>query len=224
MTELLQAQSKSHLTLWAGLGAVLVSALLFALIPWTQYVSNVAPPDITIREVQIAAPPPKAPPPPEPPEEQVQTSIQVIHDSQTTPISPDLLQLDISLDTNIDGAVALATSSPNLNLEGDVVDQIQQVFSFEDLPEAPHLLNRPTFNWPDDLTRRKILTGRIVVDISIGPNGRAKLLRIVSVSAPGLEEPAMQIIRQARFSPPVIDGQAVTVRGRWPLSISSPNR
>ena len=201
-------------------GALAMAGLLFLLIPLTQLLDKLAAPELKVREVSFVPPPPEPPPPPPeepPPPESERTPPEM-------PPEPPPIQikaLDVALNPGSGDAVAMGIATPDLNLERDMTADIQKLFTFEDLAEAPRLINQPRFRFPAQLARRGINQGKVIVEIDILPNGRAQLRRIISSTHPDLEDAARQIVRSARFSKPEVNGQLQTVRGRFPLILQN---
>jgi len=117
-------------------------------------------------------------------------------------------------------AIAMGTPMPQLQ-QTETVQNIQELFSFEDLSEVPRLLHAPNFRFPSSLSRRGINEGKVIVEIEIQTDGRAKLLRISSSTHRELEPVAEAIISRARFTKPLVNGQPQKVRGRFPLILEN---
>ncbi|MFW6218012.1 MAG: TonB family protein, partial [Verrucomicrobiota bacterium] len=79
----------------------------------------------------------------------------------------------------------------------------------------------PRFRFPPELARRGVDDGKVIVEIDILPDGRARLRRIISSTHPELEPVARQIVEAARFTKPEVDGRPQTVRGRFPLILQN---
>lgn len=202
-------------------GALVLAGALFLVIPLTQWFDPPAEPDTEVRKVTVAPPPP-APEPPEPPADQPERP--------PAPAAPDLsesspelevAELDVALSPGAGDALAMGAPGASLAADASASEGIERLFTFEDLPQAPRLLNMPSFEFPPGLARRGVEQGRVVVEIDILPSGRARLHRIVSSTHRELEPAARRIVRQARFSKPMIDGKARTVRGRFPLVLQN---
>lgn len=201
-------------------GAFGTAALLFLLIPLTQMLDRVASPDLEVRAVSFAPPPPDLPPPPseEPPPPEPERP------PPEMPQEPPPIQieaLDVALNPGAGDAVAMGIATPDFKTETDLTADIQQLFTFEDLAEAPRLINQPRFRFPADLARRGVNEGKVIVEIDILPSGRARLRRIISSTHRELEPAAREIVESARFTKPTVDGQAQTVRGRFPLVLQN---
>ncbi|MGZ0656789.1 energy transducer TonB [Coraliomargarita sp. W4R72] len=202
-------------------GACVLAVLLFLLIPLTQMLNAPKPPHLMVREMQLSVlpPPPSTPPLPEetpPPEPQ-----QLLQDMPSEPTPIDLPLLDVELSPGSGDAIAMGAPMPSLQTQSDTFAEIQKLFSFDDLPEVPRLVNTPNFRFPSSLARRGVNKGKVIVEIDILPNGSAKLRRIVSSTHPELEDVAKQIISRARFTKPSIAGVPQTVRGLFPLVLQN---
>ena len=201
-------------------GALGTAGLLFLLIPLTQMLDDVEEPDLKVREVTFSPPPPELPPPP-PEETEAPEPEEPPPEMPKEPPPIQIDALDVGLNPGAGDAVAMGIATPNLNMEQDMTGDIQKLFTFEDLSEAPRLINQPRFRFPSQLARRGIDEGKVVVEIDILPNGRAELRRIISSTHPDLEDAAREIVRSARFTKPEINGRPQTVRGRFPLILQN---
>jgi protein TonB len=203
-------------------GALGTAGLLFLLIPLTQMIDEVDAPDLEVREMRFAPPPPEPPPPP-PPEELTTPpkSEPVPLEMPQTPPQIEIQTLDVALNPGSGDAVAMGIDTPDFITKIDMTADIQELFTFEDLSEAPRLINQPRFRFPSQLARRGIKEGKVIVEIEILPNGQARLRRIISSTHPELEEPAREIVRSARFTKPEVNGRPQAVRGRFPLILQN---
>lgn len=201
-------------------GALLLAAMLFLLIPLTQMSEPVSSHDLTVREVTAASPPPPAPPPPveetppPPPEPE-------LADLPDEPPPVEIRPLDLQLSPGKGEAIAMGAPAPVFAADRDFVADVERLFTFDDLPEAPRLLNVPDFQFPPQLVRRGVTEGRVTVEIDILPDGTARLARILSSTHRELEPVAERIVARARFSEPMVEGHAHTVRGRFPLILQN---
>jgi len=201
-------------------GALGTAVLLFLLIPLTQLLDEVEKPDLKVREVSFSPPPPDLPPPP-PEEAQPPEPEQTPPEMPKEPPPIQIDALDVGLNPGTGDAVAMGIPTPDLDMANDMTGDIQKLFTFEDLAEAPRLINQPRFRFPSQLARRGIDEGKVIVEIDILPNGRAELRRIISSTHPELVDAAREIVRSARFTKPEVNGRAQTVRGRFPLILQN---
>ncbi len=211
----------------ALLGALLASLVLFLLIPLTQFLDDVSDEIVEYREMNLVAPPP---PPVVPPPDEIETVEQ-----QELPQPPQpqrqvtevpVQQLPLSLSPGV--GVSLVMGVPNLEGMGemDLVADIERIFNFDELAEVPRLLNARMIraDFPRELARRGIKEAKVVMEILIDRGGRVRVERILSISKdhPRLREAARKAASQARFSVTRVDGQAVVVRGKFPLTLRAP--
>ncbi len=210
---------------WAAVcasgGSLLLAAGLFLVIPLTQMLNPPTEPDLIVREMRVVTPPvPPAPPPP-PPEAPPPQSSQLqslIEPVETAPI--EFQVLDVEFAPGMGDAVAMGAPLPRLQLAGATIAAVEELFTFDDLAEVPRLVNMPRFRFPRGLVQRGVTEGKVIVEIDILPDGDARFRRIVSSSHPELEPVAREIVAQARFTRPMVDGVPRTVRGRFPLLLS----
>jgi protein TonB len=194
---------------------------VFLLIPFTQHIGDQSAQTIDFREIiTMQAPAPSAPP----------TSAEDAPKPIDTPKplfekqlpEPTLTQLDLALNPGIGEALAIGVAGGGFQTETDTVGDIQKMFTFSDLAQSPRIVNRPTLRYPNALVRRGVLDGKVVVLIEIDERGRPEILKIVSATDPLLVKPARDVIRQARFTPPTVDGRPQKVRGEWPIILQAP--
>src|SRR5690606_25058036 len=134
-------------------GAMVLAVLLFLLIPLTQRSAPVEEKEFVVREVEIAMTPPEPPPPleelePPPPEPREMPSMEeMVSREPVVAVSP----LNLELSPGSGEAIAMGAEIPALRVERDAIGEIEQFFTFEDLPEAPRLLHTPNFRFPQQL-------------------------------------------------------------------------
>lgn len=205
----------------ALLGAIVLTLLLFAIIPLTQYLQSNQEKVLEIREVvSIDPPPPVAPPPPEeppPPTEQAPTPKleQVVQD---IPIN----QLELSLDAGFGDAIAMGVPSASFSIKSDLVDDIKKLFTFDDIDERPRIISSVATQFPRSLIRRRIYEGKVVMLIEIDTKGTPRLLRIISSTQPELEAVARQTIKRTKFTVSKRNGVPVVVQGEQAMIFKAP--
>jgi periplasmic protein TonB len=221
MTLELQTTDNGKHSLYILGGAVLMGILVFLIIPLTHTSQSKAPETIDIREVLVMKPPTPAAPPrtTESPPVEEQTP-KPVYQKQLTQPSP--AQLELSLNPGIDEALAIGLTNAGFEMEADAVSDIKKLFTFKDLSEAPRIINYPKVRFPNELIRRGITEGSVIALIEIDEQGRAEIIRVNSSTHPLLIEGAEEIIRQAQFTRPLIDGVPQRVRGEWPISLRAP--
>jgi TonB family protein len=201
-------------------GALILTAALFWIIPLTQNLNTPTKPDLNLREMTLGKPQKKETPPPlEPkvPQKKSQPKLEIAQ--KTTPI--DIQPLDIDISPGYGDAIAIGAPLVSARSADELFEGIQELFSFNDLAETPRLINAPSFQYPSSLKKRGVNRGKVIVEIDILPNGSAELRRIVSSSHPEFESIAKKIIKNARFTPPTVNGEPQRVRGRFPIILEN---
>jgi len=200
----------------------LLASILFLIIPFTQLLTGDEPEIVTYREVLTLPPPPPIAPP-----------AQAIELPKTTPPPPsfeppidaiDPNPLTLSLNPGIGDAMAMGINTHGFKIQVDAIGDIQQIFTFADLPTAPRILNTPRITFPRKLIRQNITEGKVVVLIEINEQGQATVLKTISSTHPSLAPMAEGIVQQARFSVSKVDGVPVKVQGKWPLYLKAPHK
>ncbi|HLS27986.1 MAG TPA: TonB family protein [Opitutales bacterium] len=203
-------------------GAIFMAVGLFLMIPLTQLLDRNVEPDVVVRETMVVVPPPPEMPPPPPQEESEPVREQPeIFIPSSEPVSIDVQPLNVALAPGISDAVAIGVGVPEFQVEVAPVAEIEDLFTFEDLQEAPRLLNMPRIRFPRALLHRGVTEGKVVVEIDILPDGQARFRRIISSTESELEPVAREVVQQARFSRPIVDGRPQTVRGHFPILLSN---
>ena len=208
-------------SIYALSGAFLLAIMVFLIVPATQWINASNTETIDLREVLIVQPatPVELPLAPEQPPAKEHAPKPKF---QQQPAGPNLTQLARSLNPGISHALAIGMASTGFQMEIDTVGDIEKLFTFDDLPEAPRIINYPKIHYPQELIRRGIKEGRVVVLIEIDERGRAEVVNINSSTHPQLIKTAKDVIRQAQFTKPLINGTARQVRGEWPITLRAP--
>ena len=204
-------------------GALLLSAGLFLVIPFTQTIQNVPEEVLRHREMVVM------PPPPEPPVIEEETPprevAEPIAEFRKEPPALELSQLEVTLNPGLGDALSMGVQSMGFDVELDAVAAIQEVFDFDDLAQPPNLINarQIRLKFPPELTRRGVKEVKVVVQILIDESGRTRPEKVVSSTYddPRVEQEALRAVRQARFTVTRIDGKPVQVRARFPLTMRS---
>lgn len=222
-----QARSKFASAV-ALLAAVVMAAGLFLIIPLTQSLNAKQEATLTYREMVLATPPPppKIPPPPEtrstssasvdPEPPQMENQVEDI------PVQ----RLELSLRPGM--GVALNMGMPSMPSVGkvDTVAEIEKIFNFDELAQPPSVINGSMIrvDYPPELTRRGVREATVVMEITIDKSGRVSVNEILSSTYehPRLQEAARRAAEQIRFTVTKVNGRAVTVRGRFPMTLQSP--
>lgn len=218
---------KNVIRFLAGVGSLLISSGLFLVIPLTQSLDDFDKDIVEYRAMQVALPPPPAF---EPPPEDTNRILEEIESEPPVMEQPlediPVQQLEFSLAPGM--GVALAMGTPNIPVvqKMNVVADIERIFNFDELVRVPTLLNAQMIraDFPSELARRGIKQATIHLEILIDKTGRVKVEKIISASHdhPKLREAAKKAASQARFSISKINGDPVTVRGRFPITLQAP--
>lgn len=95
----------------------------------------------------------------------------------------------------------------------------KSTYNIGELDSKPNVISYPRVSFPRSLSRKGIKQGKALVEVTIAPNGRSSLRRIISISHPELEGEVTKLVNGARFSPPRKNGEPVSATMRWPLVI-----
>jgi len=170
-------------------------------------------PEVLVREVHVASLPP--PPPPPPPQQTVETE-------QTLSLSfeGDGAAMDVSL---------VKIDKPQLQLKQPPMTTQMQVdfntdlaidwdaFGLDDLDSIPSLLTRVKTKYPRALVQQGIMQVTVKLDVFIDETGKPTLINIRSPHQQALSTAINKLIKIARFTSPMKDGQSVAARFIWPV-------
>lgn len=209
----------------ALIGAFVMAAGLFLMIPLTQTLDAQPREILEYREVAVAAPPPpKAPPPPNSSENSVQETPQKPQLDQSKP-QMELSQLEISLNPGMGASLSMGVQQMQFDTQIDVVAEIERIFEFEELTQPPRIINQSQlrYRFPPDLARRGVREVKVVLEIIIEESGKTDVRKILSSTHPGssADEEARSVAARARFTITKIDGNPVKVRAKFPLVLKS---
>lgn len=215
-------------SLFAFLGALVLAAVLFLIIPLTQALNYVDPDPIVYREMVLAAPPP---PPQMPPPPEELTSHEVTVEPEPPQMEQQVEDVPIqriALDLSPGMGVALNMGMPNMPAveKVDLVAEIEKIFNFDELAQPPNIINGRMIRveYPRALARRGIKEVKVVLEILIDKTGRVKVEKMLSTTFDHelVRVAARRAAEQARFTVTKVSGRAVAVRGRFPLTLQAP--
>lgn len=204
------------------LAALTVTLLLFLLIPLTQDFQDTVLTTQEIRSIRYIPPPPDVPPPA--PEPELEAEKPPAPDFIEPPSDLILTELQVSLNPGVGDSLGVGIARPVFAEEQNLIEDIKEIFRFSDLAQAPRSVYTPRFQFPRSLTVRGIKEGTVVLQILIDETGKASVEKVISTTHQALVEIARKVASKSRFSIPKIDGQAVKVRGQWPLTLKAPKR
>jgi TonB family protein len=75
---------------------------------------------------------------------------------------------------------------------------------------APRLIYDPEPEYSDEARKQKY-QGMVLLQVVVGEDGRARDVRVAQSVGLGLDEKALEAVRQWRFEPGRLDGRAVAV-------------
>ena len=97
-------------------------------------------------------------------------------------------------------------------LDSPRVDSLRQtgVMLEQNVDEHPEILSGPQIKYPH-LARRQCVTGRVIVQVIVGPDGRAEAssLGVRQSVEPSIDRAALDYMSQASFKPGKVHGVAV---------------
>ncbi len=175
------------------------------------------PPDAGPRDVafQVQAPPPR--PKPRPPEEQQRPPRQAPRNAPRValPSAPtlgaELSGVDVGLSAFADGALDAVRAD-------DALGDLDDVVHTEDTVDARP---QPRLTTPIEVpaaARARNLSGRVVLSLRIGADGRVKAARVLEADPPGVfEEAALSAVRGWEFAPATYRDRAVEVWATLPI-------
>ncbi|MEM9158446.1 MAG: energy transducer TonB [Verrucomicrobiota bacterium] len=195
---------------------VLMALAIFALLPFTQYITALSQSDNTVRTVEVTLPPPP-PPPPEPPPPEEET-VEEPPPQMTPPPPPiSLAALDLALNPGMGDAMAAAMQVGGFGVEPDAIQEMQ-IFSIAELDEKPRFLTGSPPQLPYSMQQARI-PGRARIKILLDSDGRVIAANLVSSNHPDYGPMAIQTVKTWVFTAPTKDGEPV--RAEYILPISS---
>ena len=219
MSQLYQAPDSSpHSGLSLVLG-LLLALLIFLLIPLSQDapIEAIEP----VEMLELVAPP--LPPPPVVLPAPAKSEPQVVSPPELFMLEPVLdvarLQLDSLPQLNADFSPQL---SLDLDLQVELAQELASIFDFSELDALPRLLRRGSPRMPQSLAFNRLMqqdvSKQVTLVVVIDARGAVQVLQVQSYSHQVLVAAAQQAAQRSRFSPPLVDGQAVRAQYTWRLS------
>lgn len=200
---------------WTGVrvvGALLITLVVFLVLPLTQLVSSYAKRDLLITKVDstvIQAPPPAEEAPPPPPEEEPPPEPQ-----PDLSDAPQNLAITVDLEVAVGSGGALAMNP--LGGNADATRELAQALDVSELDKPPTLVSAMPPAYPPELRRARV-EGVVSLVFLLTESGTVEDARVESSSRPEFERPALEAIRRWRFKPGMKDGEAVKTYMRQPI-------
>lgn len=208
---------RSLLTLAA---AVVLTALVFLVLPLIQQATKPPGGDTEIRQVSTVNLPP---PPPPPPEEEEKKEEEPPPPQMTEMEAPplDLSELELALNPGFgdgmggDFGVRLLAAA-----EGKAAEAADAIFSLSDLDQTPRVVYQPAPDYPPDMKRKK-MQGTVHVLFLVDAGGAVQNPIVQKSTHPAFERPALQAVRKWRFEPGKRNGQAVQFKMKVPVTFAT---
>lgn len=207
--------------------AVGLAVGLFLIIPLTQALESQPAEIVTYRQTSLSMPPPpQIPPEPEETRAQHETESPKPPEMEQAVEDVPVQQLQLSLAPGMGVALTMGVPAMPQVEQVDTVGEIEKIFNFDELAQTPSIINGDMIrmDYPRELARRGVREARVELEVLIDKTGRVTVERVVSMSYehPRLAEAARRAAEQARFTITRVNGRAVAVRGRFPLTLQSP--
>ena len=198
------------------LGASLVvTLLLFMILPVLQVITKPPAKDLTIRSVDVANVPPPPPPPMEEPEEP-EPEEQPPPPPAVDAAPLDLSQLELALNPG-DGGFGGGDFAINLDGVTGGGEEVDAIFSLSDLDQKPRVVYQPTPIYPPELSRKK-MEGTVYILFIVDQNGRTRDHKVQKSTHPAFNNPALKAVKQWKFEPGKRKGKSVRFRMRVPIT------
>lgn len=227
------------------LGVAVTAVLLAVLVATRMMEMDQAATEYEIREietVELAEPPPppeeepppeEIPPPPPPALADLSLSVDVTQPpmpSSDTPLNPRMQVDTFFTDQSPAPLPTVAKPRPKARPKPAAKPRAprkprvhrtppprKSQYSVGELDRKPRLIRNPSVTFPRSI--RNASRGRVVVRVAILPNGRSRLVSIVSSTHKALNPLARRIANGSRFTPPTRQGRPVKAVMTWPIII-----
>ena len=105
----------------------------------------------------------------------------------------------------------LSAKELRIQLDDESVMEVRAYRTSDEGVRAPRLLRKVEPDYTDQAKDAKT-EGQVVLAVEVGPDGKAHNIRVIRSLDQGLDNNAIEAVRQWEFEPAVKDGEAVTVR------------
>ena len=207
MGKVFQVETRNTGVLWGLTGGLLISLLLFLILPFTQQLSGSNPKNLLLK-VDVSLPPP--PPPPPPPEEEEEEEKPELQEEQQM---LTLSQLELALNPGAGGVGIYAGLNPKVST--DAIAEMK-IFDLSEVDREPRSLVRIPPQYPPKLLLNRV-SGRVDLLIVIDEEGRVTDHQVRRFTHNEFKREVTRVIRQWKFSPAMKDGRKVTVRKIQPF-------
>lgn len=194
-------------------GAVVLTAVFFFVLPLTQAIGAVRDDDLILREVDVAnLPPPPPPPEPEPDQEEEPPPPPQLADN---PQPLDLSTLELALNPGMGGGLG-GDFAIKLDAIANRAGDVEQIFSLSDLDQKPRAIVQTSPQITPQM--RKKGGGTVYVLFTVNELGRVETPTVQTPGDPLFDNAAVAAVKQWRFEPGKRKGQPVRFRVRQPIT------
>jgi protein TonB len=151
----------------------------------------------------------------EPPEEEIEE--EEIEELEEDVEPPTLEQLEIAMNADVSGLASGDFTVDAYSIKSELDDLI---FEIKDLSVRPEVIEQSSPIYPPDLRRNKI-SGEVMVEFVVRPDGRTDKIRITKSTNSGFDESTRRAVQRWRFKPGEKDGKAVSTRVRIPIPFNA---
>lgn len=196
------------------LGAALMTALFFSILPFIQAISKPPKTDLVLRNVGTTELPPPAPPQEEPEKEEENPEKEPPPMMEEAP-PLDLNQLEAALNSSLQGRWVAGDFGSKLKSLSPDKGNMEALFSLSDLDQKPRAIFQPS---PvlDDRVRRSG-PGKVYVIFIVNTRGEVENPMVQKSTNPVFEKPALAAIKKWKFEPGKRNGKPVPFRMRVPI-------
>lgn len=194
-------------------GAVLLTAVFFFVLPLTQVIGSVREDLLLVRDVDVAnLPPPPPPPEPEPEQDEPDEPPPQLSDA---PQPLDLSQLELALNPGMGGGIG---GDFAIKLDGlaNRAGEVDQIFSLADLDQKPRAIVQTSPQVTPQMRKKGGVT--VYVLFTVNELGRVENPVVQSPGDPQFDNAALAAVKQWRFEPGKRKGQPVRFRVRQPIT------
>jgi len=196
--------------------AVILVTVMFVMLPFTQYLSNIGKKTVTIRKVELSLPPPETPDFVEQVKPEQNKVEAPAPDLQEPPPLLQLSQLEMALNPGVGDAMAGAFAMPGFDLQPNSALADLEIFEIDDLDSIPRLKRGVKPLYPKELLSERI-GGVVRMRVLLDVNGHVTVLEVIESDRKEFEESAKQAAEQFIYEAPTKDGKPVNTQFVLPI-------
>ncbi len=197
------------------IGAVLLTSILFLILPLTQAISKPPRADVQLADFDAANIPPPPPPIEDEPEEPESEDVEPPKLEEDLPL-PDLSQLELAMNPGLGDGLLGGDFTINLDKAISGKKDIDALFSLSDLDQPPRVIHQtqPVLT----AAIRKKAPGTVWIAFVVNDRGRAEAPKVMSSSDAVFDQAALKAVMQWKFEPGKRKGKPVRFRMRVPFT------